>query len=256
MANIPTFLAKIPDEYKPLAAIGIGAFVLVFLALFHGVGLHWILLQQRHGERSLRMGRPRLVAASLLFAWSVFLMLDLHLVEVVIWAFALTRMGLIVHAYDAIYFCANGYTTLGMGKMDVEEHWHIITPIIAISGLFTFAWTTSALVDVVASNRRLLEQLEEEREREMHMRFALRKEAWDVLRARDAERMEKDKTKTPSAGFSFLERCKIWRQERKEEEKLLRAKIAEVEAIRRKERKEEEKLPGPPPADPDDSKQP
>jgi hypothetical protein len=41
--------------------------------------------------------------------------------------------------------------------------------------LFTFAWTTSALVDVVASNGWLLEQLEDEREREMEMRFALRK---------------------------------------------------------------------------------
>jgi hypothetical protein len=40
-ANIPTLLAKIPDEFKPLAALGIGAFVVVFLALFHGVGLHW-----------------------------------------------------------------------------------------------------------------------------------------------------------------------------------------------------------------------
>ncbi len=183
-------------------------------------------------------------------------MLDLHLVEIVIWSFALTRMGLIVHAYDAIYFCANGYTTLGMGKMDVEEHWHIITPIIAISGLFTFAWTTSALVDVVASYGRLLELLEDEREREMHMRSALRREAWDVLRARDAKRMERDKIKAQPAGFSFWERCKIWRQERKEEKKLLRAKITEVEAIRQKERQEEEKLPGTPPADSEDKKQP
>jgi hypothetical protein len=255
--NIPTLLAKIPDEYKPLAALGIGAFVLVFLALFHGVGLHWILLQQSSGERRLRLGRPRVVAASFLFAWSVFLMLDLHLVEIVIWAFALTRMGLIVHAYDAIYFCANGYTTLGMGKMDVEEHWHIITPIIAISGLFTFAWTTSALVDVVASNRRLLEQLKDEREQEMHMRFALRKEAWDVLRAnRNAEQMEKDKIKTQSVGLSFLDRCTIWRKERKEVEKLVRAKITEVEALRQKERQEEVNLLGPLPAGSENKKQP
>ena len=168
--HIPTLLAKIPDELKPLAAIGIGAFVLVFLALFHGVGLHWIQVQQRRGEQRLRLGKPRLVAASLLLGWSVFLMLDLHIVEVFIWACALNRVGLLKHASDAIYFCANCYTTLGMGKVDVEEHWRLISPVIGISGLFTFAWTTSALVDIVASNRRLLEQLEDERERKMHMR--------------------------------------------------------------------------------------
>ena len=90
-------------------------------------------------------------------------MLDLHIAEILIWAFVLNRMGLLVHAYDAIYFCANGYTTLGMGKMDIEEHWKLISPIIGISGSFTFAWTTSALVDVVASNRRLIDRLEDER---------------------------------------------------------------------------------------------
>jgi hypothetical protein len=235
-------LAKIPDEFKPLAALGIGAFILVFLALIHGTGLHWILLQQRRGERRLRLGQPRLVAASFLFGWSVFLMLDLHILEIVIWAFALIHMGLIVHAYDAFYFCANGYTTLGMGKLDVGEHWRILSPIIGISGLFTFAWTTSSLVDVVASNRRLLEQMEEEREREMHMRFALSKKEWDALKAeRDAERVEKEKTKNLAAGSSFIQRLRIWREERKKVAELRREKVAEMEDLRRQERLNERK---------------
>ncbi len=214
----------------------------MFLALIHGVGLHWILLQQRRGERRLRLGRPRLVAASFLFGWSVFLMLDLHILEIVIWAFALIHMGLIVHAYDAFYFCANGYTTLGMGKLDVGEHWRILSPIIGISGLFTFAWTTSSLVDVVASNRRLLEQLEYEREQEMHMRFALRKKEWDALKAeRDAERVEKEKTKNLAAGSSFIQRLRIWREERKKVAELRREKVAEMEDLRRQERLNERK---------------
>jgi hypothetical protein len=45
---------------------------------------------------------------------------------------------------------------------------------IGVSGLFTFAWTTNALVDVVASQRQLLNRLEEECVQEMHMRIALR----------------------------------------------------------------------------------
>jgi hypothetical protein len=256
MVSIPELLARIPDEFKPLAALGIGAAVLVFLALFHGVGLHWILVWQRRGERRLRLGRPHVIAASLLFAWSVFLMLDLHIVEILIWAFVLTHMGLIVHAYDAIYFCANGYTTLGMGKMDVEEHWRILSPIIGISGLFTFAWTTSALVDVVASNRRLLEQLEDEREKEMHMRFAMRKEAWDALKAeRAAELTEKEKARSEGAGVSFLEMCKIWREERKQIASLRRAKEMEIKALRHTEHEDEMKLGDPPPAGPEDKKQ-
>jgi hypothetical protein len=256
-ANIPTLLARIPDEFKPLAALGIGAFVLVAIALCHGMGLHWIRVQQMRGERRLRLGPPRIIAASFLFGWSVFLMLVLHIVEILIWAFSLNRMGLVEHSYDAIYFCANCYTTLGMGKVDVGEHWRIISSIIGISGLFTFAWTTSALVDVVTSNRRLLDQLEDEREQEMHMRFALRKKEWDTLKTeRNAERADKEKVKTAAAGSSVIKRLRIWRNERKRVVELRREKIAELQELRRQERlNEREALTKAAISSPEDKKQ-
>jgi Ion channel len=181
MPDLSEFLARIPDEYKPLVALGIGAGILVFLVLLHGAGLHSILLFHARFERRLRVGRPRLIAALLLFGSSVFLMLFLHIVEFLVWTFALIRMGLIAHLNDAIYFSANAYTTLGYGNVDLGQHWRNVAPIMGISGLFTFAWTTSALVTVVSSHRKLVEQLEQERAQEMHMRFALRKEEWDAI---------------------------------------------------------------------------
>jgi hypothetical protein len=167
-------------------------------------------------------------------------MLNLHIVEVAIWGFALRGAGLIVHAYDAIYFCANCYTTLGMGKVDVGDHWRIITPIIGISGLFTFAWTTSALVNVVASNRRLLDQMEAEREQEMHMRFVLRKKQWDALKTeRAAERAESEKAKTAAIGSSFIQRLRIWGEERKRVAEFRKQNRAEIEDLHRQERLKE-----------------
>ena len=138
--------------------------MLVALAMFHGLGLHLIFLQQKRRERRLRMGRPQ-SSGIFLFGLSVFLMLGLHIVEILLWSSALTIAGFIKRTADAVYFCANAYTTLGMGNLDVGDQWRNISPIIGISGLFTFAWTTSALVDVVSSNGRLIEQLETERER-------------------------------------------------------------------------------------------
>jgi hypothetical protein len=248
MFDIPTLLARIPDEYKPMAALGIGSFMLVTLVLLHGGGLHLIFIQQKRRERRLRMGRPHLASGLLLFGWSVFLMLFLHIVEIMMWSFAITHAGIVKHAYDAIYFCANAYTTLGMGSLDVDVHWRNISPIIGISGLFTFAWTTSALVDVVASNGRLLEQLEAERDQEMHMRFALRKDEWDVLKTeRDDELSEKEKARTQLSGLSFFERRKIWREERKREDELRTTARAKIKDLRLKERESEEKLgPGTP----------
>ena len=159
--RLSSLLLKIPDEYKPLAALGIGSFIMVVLVVFHGWGLQRILHRNKRGELRLRArSKPSLFAAAMLFGWAVFLMLMLHLVEVLIWAGAILWLGLVPRIHNAIYFCANAYTTLGMGNLDLGEHWRTISPIIAISGLFTFAWTTSSLVDVVTSHTRLLEQLE------------------------------------------------------------------------------------------------
>jgi hypothetical protein len=241
--DLSGLLVRIPDEFKPLAALAIGAFILVFIALFHGAGLHGILVQQKRIELRLRMERPHVIAALLLFSGTVFLMLLLHLVEVAIWALCLARMGVIVHGYGAIYFCANAYTTLGYGTPDVVPQWENITPIIAMSGLFTFAWTTSSLVAVVAVHRNLIEQLEEEREQEMHMRFALRKDEWDALRkGRDAERSERKKTRADVAGTSFFQRHRMWNEEKKREKEIRKATAVEIKELRAKERQAEEKL--------------
>jgi hypothetical protein len=243
MPHLSSLLLKIPDEYKPWAAFSIGAIILVGLALFHGWGLHRILLLHKRGERRLRSGRPHLWAASFLFGWAVFLMLVLHIMEIIMWAFALRHLSLIPRVPDAIYFCANAYTTVGFGKVDLGEHWRNISPIIAISGLFSFAWTTSSLVDVVAAHGRLVEQLENERERQMELRRTARKAEREArAKERDAEHAAREQARNRAAGAGFLERRKIRREEKGKEGELRVVVRKEIEDIRRKERSEEEKL--------------
>jgi hypothetical protein len=58
---------------------------------------------------------------------------------------------------------------------------------------------------VFSAHRKLIEQLEEERVEEMHMRFALRKEAWEALKTeRNSERLERERARSPEAGASSL----------------------------------------------------
>ena len=102
MPDPSSLLAEIPDDLKPLVALGIGAVMLVFLVMFHGAGLHLILVFRKRRERRLRLGRPHLVAAFFLFGWSVFLLLTLHIAEFMMWACILIYLGLIARAYDAI----------------------------------------------------------------------------------------------------------------------------------------------------------
>ncbi len=243
VTNLPELLAKIPDESKPMAALAIGAVTLVILVLLHGAGIHVILTVHMRGLRRLRKGRPRLFTAVFLFGWAVFLMLSLHIAEFALWAYFLIFLGLVPHAYNAIYFSANAYTTLGFGNVDLTDHWRIIAPVIGISGLFTFAWTTSVLANVVSAHRELMGLLENEREREFEMRSNLRKEIWETLEnERSAERSEKSKEKTEEAGASLLMRIRAWKELKKRVKELRATRSAEILELRRKERENEEKL--------------
>jgi len=38
MPDLSVFLVKIPDDLKPITALGIGALMLVFVVMFHGAG--------------------------------------------------------------------------------------------------------------------------------------------------------------------------------------------------------------------------
>src|SRR5271156_2537431 len=212
---------QIPDEFKPWAALVLGACILVGLVLVHGSGIHWILMYHKRNERRLWQGRPHHIEATVLFGSSVFLMLGLHIFGVLVWAFVLAHLGLILKANDAIYFCANAYTTLGYGAVDIDPLWRNISPIIGISGLFTFAWTTSALVGLVTSHNRLLEQLVIEREKQLELRAAARNTV-TAVRTQEGELERADRAKhakTHEAG-GVRERLQDWRDEHREVEAL------------------------------------
>ena len=88
-------------------------------------------------------------------------MLLLHVTEACIWGVVLNKVGLISNLRDSIYFSANTYTTIGYGFMILPQSWRELSPIMAISGLFTFAWTTGEMFGIVGQQRELVADLAE-----------------------------------------------------------------------------------------------
>lgn len=243
MPNVYSLLMRIPDELKPWVAIGLGSFILVCLVLFHGGGIHWILQLHRRAERRLLLGRPHILQAIILFGISVFLMLALHLIGVMAWALILLKMGFIQRAHDAIYFCANAYTTLGYGSVDLDPAWRNISPIIGISGLFTFAWTTSVLVTIVTGHNRLLEQLHLEDEKETVLRANLRASIGKVREKEgEAERALRTASSEREAAAGLWQRWGVWQQEKKKALDLRKVELTEIAKLFKEERQEEDKL--------------
>ena len=257
MSGPAELLRQIPDEFKLPAAIIIGSIILVSLVLFHGMGVHWVSTIHKRGELRLRAGRPHVFAALLLFGTAIFLLLSLHIIGVIWWAIVLRHLGLIHTAKDAIYFCANAYTTLGYGQVDLDAQYRIISPIIGISGLFTFAWTTSMLVTIVQAHNALIETLELERAKEKELRRNLKAAVGGALtNERKDERAARLATAQESAGASLRRHWQLWREERQKLKAIRQGFYVETKDLIRKEQVAETKLGSPDTqASPPDAKQ-
>jgi hypothetical protein len=212
---IPTFSVR-PDP-PLLEVFAVGASVLVAVTLAHGSVLGQIVRDYHRGARKLLKHANHPFWASMRFGRSVLLMLVLHIVDMTIWAGVLNRLGLVSDMRSSLYFTANSYTTLGYGGMPLGAGWRELGPMMAISGLFTFAWTTGVMFNVVGYQRQLIDQLAEEfaRKKQLHREFlaelsAIRhKEAEQETLALAAERQSEE-------GKSLFRRLQMRWEERRE----------------------------------------
>jgi len=132
----------------PVTDLLFGGAMLIIIMLVHAAGVR---AASNHVLRrsSALLARPKRWRADLLMSGTVFALLALHLVEVFVWAASLVYSGLVPDWRSAGFFVGNTYTTIGYGSLILPDGWKMLAPIIAISGLFTFGWSGSVLVDLI-----------------------------------------------------------------------------------------------------------
>ena len=86
---------------------------------------------------------------------SILLLLGLHLIETVVWAAALVYGGLVPSWRAAGFFAGNTYTTVGYGAFVLPRGMGDGRADHCDLGLFTFGWSGSVLVDIVARCQRI-----------------------------------------------------------------------------------------------------
>lgn len=159
LAAIPGEIGNLPllrhlAEVLPAADIVFGGSMLILIILIHATGVRTVGAIVDHRMRAI-MVNPRGWRADIVMALSVLLLLCLHLFETTVWAGSLVYGGLVTSWRAAGFFAGNTYTTVGYGNFILSEEWEMLAPIIAMSGLFTFGWSTSVLVDIVARCQRV-----------------------------------------------------------------------------------------------------
>ena len=136
------------SEVMPAADMLAGGVMLILIILVHAAGIRATSSHVLHRSKLL-LARPSIWRADMLMSSTVFMLLGLHLLEIFAWAAALVFSGLVTNWRLAGFFAGNTYTTVGYGTIILPDGWKMLTPIIAISGLFTFGWSGSVLVDLV-----------------------------------------------------------------------------------------------------------
>jgi len=159
LANVPGDIEALPflqhlAQVMPAADVAFGGGMLMLIILIHATGVRAVTGHVANRSHAI-MVRPRVWRADVLMASSVLMLLALHLTETCVWAASLVFGGLVPSWRAAGFFAGNTYTTVGYGAFVLPAGWEMMAPIIAISGLFTFGWSGSVLVDIVARCQRI-----------------------------------------------------------------------------------------------------
>ena len=131
----------------PVPDLLLGGSVLLLVVMFHAFWIRVITNEFFKREEFVK-SRAWTGYADTWFALLICMLLTLHLGEVLIWTATLVASGIVSDWAKAAYFAANSYTALGE-PFPLPHSWRLVAPIMAISGIFTFAWTASILVDFV-----------------------------------------------------------------------------------------------------------
>ena len=125
-----------------------GGSILLVIVMFHTFATRFITSVFLRRSQSLT-AHAAWWRADVLFAGTLIGLLSVHLAEILFWTAALVFTDIVKDWSRAAYFASNCYTALGE-PFSLPKAWRLVPPIMAISGIFTFAWTASLLVDFVS----------------------------------------------------------------------------------------------------------
>jgi len=110
----------------------------------HGLGMLTIL-RISEGLKQRFEPRPTFLSGLLTLILASWMILLVHLSEVIVWAGFFLWKGAFPNHSLAYYFSLNEYTTVG-SNFSLPQRWRLLEGMIATAGLLTFAWSTGILL--------------------------------------------------------------------------------------------------------------
>jgi hypothetical protein len=133
---------------RPLLEILLGLSLTIGTLVIHGFGMYRVM-------HRFEVNWPRYLSEKseirrqFYFGHLILLMLVTHISEILLIATVLFGIHAFSDLRTAFYFTGESYTTLGFGDVLLPSGWRQLALFIAMSGLFSFGWSTGVLVGIV-----------------------------------------------------------------------------------------------------------
>jgi hypothetical protein len=72
-----------------------------------------------------------------------------HIVDIIIWTYALIALNIFEVDINAFYFAGEMYTTVGYGTFPLPENWKILPIVVAFSGIFAASMSGAVLFNMI-----------------------------------------------------------------------------------------------------------
>lgn len=142
-----TFFSQYPFLLPLLKEILVGTVLLLLVLIYHGSAINHVIMRfERITTKNLANQHYNWVFFHFYVAFNSIALI--HIFEVLLWATFLMMLGLMNDALSAIIFSGSCYTTVGFAPDSLPYGWKSLAFFIAFTGLFSLAWTTSAMINM------------------------------------------------------------------------------------------------------------
>ncbi|MCA3555642.1 hypothetical protein [Aestuariivirga sp.] len=133
-------------ETLVLESFGLCVLAFVAIVALHLVGLH-VSIRLFHMKfnvgniHSLPQHRAMIVILA-----AMMLLFGLHMMTNFAWGLFMHAAGALPTYREGVYYSLENYTALGLTRVDVDDRWRMLAPMISMSGVFCLSWSTALLV--------------------------------------------------------------------------------------------------------------
>ena len=124
-----------------------GLYVMLVVICFHRL-IGWLSSTRHMKKDFFHVFR---LAAVISYFIAILLVIAGHLIDIILWTYALIPLKIFVSNPDALYFAGEMYVTVGFGSFQLEKNWRILPIIIAFTGIFAASMSAAALFNMLSS---------------------------------------------------------------------------------------------------------